>query len=275
MSEQQYSLEDLQYLMSRLRKPETGCPWDLKQSYHTICASTIEEAYEVVDAIEHKDYDHLKEELGDLLFQVIFYSQLAREEKRWDMTDVVHGITEKLLRRHPHVFPEGTLQSERDASSGLNDSDIKASWEKIKSEERGEKGKSGILDDVPRALPAMTRAAKLQKRAAQIGFDWPDVPPVIDKLEEEISEFKEAVASENSDHMEEELGDMLFTCVNLARKLGKDPETLLRQANSKFEHRFRKMETRLPEDVLSKVDAEKVDPETLDKLWEWSKTHTL
>lgn len=274
MSEQQFSLEDLQYLMSRLRKPETGCPWDLKQSYRTICASTIEEAYEVVDAIEHEDYDHLKEELGDLLFQVIFYSQLANEENRWAMPDVVHSITEKLLRRHPHVFPDGSLLSERDSNASLEDADIKASWEKIKSQERGEKGKSGILDDVPRALPAMTRAAKLQKRAAQIGFDWPDVPPVIEKLEEEICEFKEALDSKNAAHMEEELGDMLFTCVNIARKLGKDPETLLRNANSKFETRFRKMETRLPEDIGEKVDG-KVDPETLDKLWEWSKTHTL
>lgn len=265
MSQSRHTLADLEHLMQRLRRPETGCPWDLKQSYLTITSSTIEEAYEVVDAIEQEDYQHLQEELGDLLFQVIFYAQLASEESRFTLADVVHGITAKLLRRHPHVFPDGTLASERSPGDLLEEAHIKASWEQIKTEERHQKGSKGLLDDVPRALPAMTRATKLQKRAAKIGFDWPDVLPVVDKLDEEVGEFRQALAEQDSAAIDDELGDIFFTCANIARHLGRDPEAILRRANAKFERRFRRMEARLPEST------EGLDEETLERLWLWSK----
>ncbi len=245
MTTSPYSLEDLVYLMQRLREPETGCPWDLKQNYQSITSSTIEEAYEVVDAIEQGDLDHLKEELGDLLFQVIFYSQLADEEKRFSFHDVVHVITEKLLRRHPHVFPDGTLQSRRQPGEELDDSHIKASWENIKQSERSAKGAPGIFDDVPKALPALTRAAKLQKRAAKLGFDWTATDQVLDKIEEELTELSEAFDAGSEEDVAEELGDLMFTCVNLARHLGRDPDSLLRAANQKFESRFTHVAARI------------------------------
>lgn len=241
----QYSIEDLTYLMARLREPGYGCPWDLAQSYKTIVPSTLEEAYEVVDAIEQENYSQLKEELGDLLFQVIFYSQLAAEEERFDFKAVVSSITEKLLRRHPHVFPEGSLDSRVDPAAvdpHKRQVDISRSWEQIKKQERQIKGEHGILDDIPIALPAVVRAAKLQKRAASVGFDWTEVQSVYDKLEEEITELKQAVKEGDREAITEEMGDLLFTAVNLARHLQVEPETALRAANNKFERRFRYME---------------------------------
>ncbi len=234
-----YTLSDLLYLMTRLRDPKSGCPWDVKQTYSSITKSTIEEAYEVVDAIERGDYLHLREELGDLLFQVVFYSQLAKEDELYDFNDVAHTLVAKLIRRHPHVFPDGTLESVSETAQ-LTESDIKASWEEIKKEERTSKGKTALLDDVPRSLPSMTRAVKLQKRAASVGFDWPNSEPVFDKLMEEVAELKVELELElqAKSKIEEELGDVLFTLVNLARHHNLDPEETLRKANAKFVRRF-------------------------------------
>ncbi|WP_313556044.1 nucleoside triphosphate pyrophosphohydrolase [Teredinibacter franksiae] len=269
----QYLVEDLLYLMARLRNPDDGCPWDIKQDYLSITPSTIEEAYEVVDAIEQKDYDHLKEELGDLLFQVVFYGQLAKEENRWQFSDVVHELTAKLIRRHPHVFPDGTLQSRREAGQLLTEGDIKASWENIKQQERGEKGKERLLDDVPRALPALKRAEKLQKRAAKVGFDWAASIEVVSKLEEEIAELKSVLNAREvqANEAAEELGDVLFSCVNLARHLKVDSEQVLRGANLKFEQRFNYIETEL---VARGQTLENATLADMDALWGQAKNNS-
>lgn len=266
MSSTQHTLENLMYLMSRLRDPETGCPWDIKQSYKSITSSTIEEAYEVVDAIENEDFEHLREELGDLLFQVIFYTQLASEESRFSFHDVVHGLTSKLVRRHPHVFPDGTLESRRDPKNVMDDAAIKASWENIKQAERESKGDKGVFDDVPKSLPGLTRAAKLQKRAAKLGFDWSESAQVLDKVGEEFGELQEAFQSGDADHTASELGDLMFTCVNLARHLGRDPDELMRQANQKFESRFTHVHNRMTEGVESKHTAD-----DLEAFWQEAK----
>lgn len=267
-----FSLNDLLYLMSRLRKPDTGCPWDLKQDYRSITPSTIEEAYEVVDAIEREDYGHLKDELGDLLFQVVFYSQLAGEDQHFGFDDVVHSITEKLLRRHPHVFPDGTLESERSTDGRLDDKAINANWEAIKQSERNDKGSDGIFDDIPRALPGISRAAKLQKRAAKVGFDWEKVEDIVDKLGEEKAEFAQAVKDDNDAAIEEELGDLFFTCVNLARYLGKEPEAIMRQANQKFEARINAIDRDLHERSQGQgLASGQRSPQELDALWHKAK----
>lgn len=237
----QYNIDDLLYLMARLRDPEAGCPWDIKQDYASIAPSTLEEAYEVVDAIEKQDFVHLKEELGDLLFQVIFYSQLGKEEQRFDFAAVVSDLVAKLIRRHPHVFPEGTLQSRVDNRHTLP-VDVKARWEAIKQEERAAKGAQGLLADVPLNLPALSRAAKLQKRAATVGFDWDDVYGPIAKVREELLEVEAELDSGDQAALEEELGDLLFAVVNIARYQKIDPEQALRRANQKFEQRFNYIE---------------------------------
>ena len=237
-----FTIRDLVYLMMRLRKPETGCPWDIKQDFHTIVSHTLEEAYEVVDAIERSDFDHLREELGDLLFQVIFYSQMAKEEGLFDFDEVIHALTRKLITRHPHVFPDGTITSERKVGDDPEQGEIKKNWEKLKAKDRQNKGTQECLADIPQALPALSRAEKLQKRASNHGFDWPDYRPVLDKIDEELVELKEAVDLNNLKHVEEELGDLIFSCVNLGRHKGLDLEACLRRANNKFEVRFRAME---------------------------------
>ncbi|MBC6906936.1 nucleoside triphosphate pyrophosphohydrolase [Saccharophagus sp. K07] len=257
-----YSVSDLVYLMARLRDPETGCPWDLKQSYKSITPSTIEEAYEVVDAIEKEDYPHLKEELGDLVFQAIFYSQLAHEDGLFTFADVVHSLVEKLIRRHPHVFPTGTLNPEA-GSASLDEAQVKRQWEEIKQEERKGKGVDGILADVPIALPALTRASKLQKRAAQVGFDWPDADGVLEKLQEEIQELRVAISQSDRAAIEEEFGDVLFTCVNLSRHLKLDAEAALRSANAKFVNRFEYMEKEIAKAGLD------IRNQSADQLEEW------
>jgi len=237
-----YSIADLRYLMSRLRDPQTGCPWDIKQTYQTITPHTIEEVYEVVDAIDRGDIQHLSEELGDLLFQIIFYSQLGEEDNQFNFDAVVSGITAKLLRRHPHVFPDGTLESVRSSETVATEAEIKRNWEAIKKQERLSLGSSGTLDDIPLALPALSRAFKLQKRAAIRGFDWPHVSGVLDKVKEEIAELEREIANGNPQAMEDEMGDLLFSCVNLARHLALDPETSLSRASNKFKRRFQAME---------------------------------
>jgi len=259
-----YTIDDLRYLMQRLRDPETGCPWDLKQTYKTIAPHTLEEVYEVIDTIERSDLSHLGEELGDLLFQVIFYSQLGAEEQIFDFDSVVHGIVEKLVRRHPHVFPLGTLQSVRDSNTDgeAEEQRIKKVWEQIKKQERAEKGERGTLDDIPMAMPALSRACKLQKRAATTGFDWDNSKDVLNKVKEEIVELEAEMQADNKMAMEEELGDLLFSCVNLARHLSIDPERAMRSANNKFQRRFQAMEKLAGEkqpSILSDMSVEEME----------------
>lgn len=259
-----YSIDDLLYLMARLRDPETGCPWDLKQDYASIAPSTLEEAFEVVDTIERGDLGHLREELGDLLFQVIFYSQLAREEQRFDFSVVVSGLVAKLVRRHPHVFPDGTLQSQVTGQEQMP-ADVKQRWEAIKQQERADKGASGLLDDVPMNLPALSRAAKLQKRAAGVGFNWSDVQGPIAKVREELAEVEQALLEDDREALVEELGDLLFSVVNISRFLKIDPEAALRAGNRKFEHRFRYIEAQ------AKRPLKELELEELELLWSRAK----
>ena len=262
-----YQLDDLLHLMARLRDPQHGCPWDLQQDFASIVPHTLEEAYEVADAIEQGDFAHLPGELGDLLFQVVYYSQLGREQGLFDFAQVVHGITAKLIRRHPHVFPDGDLYGSPDVPR-LGEAAIKQRWEQIKAEERAERAAEpqqlSLLDDVPQALPALNRAGKLQKRAAQVGFDWPDALPVVDKVREELDEVLEAMASGDAAAQGEELGDLLFAVCNLARHLKVDPEQALRAANHKFERRFRHIEQALRD---AQQDFAACSLEQLDALW--------
>lgn len=260
----QYTIDDLLYLMARLRDPESGCPWDIKQDYASIAPSTLEEAYEVVEAIEKQDFVHLKEELGDLLFQVIFYSQLGKEEDRFEFGGVVSDLVAKLIRRHPHVFPDGTLHSRIDNRHTLP-GDVKARWETIKQQEREAKGAQGLLADVPLNLPSLSRAAKLQKRAAGVGFDWEDVYGPIAKVREELLEVEAELASGNQQALEEELGDLLFAAVNIARYMKIDPEQALRRANHKFEQRFKFIEANVRQPLAETAIEE------MNRLWDLAK----
>ena len=262
----QYNIDDLLNLMARLRDPQSGCPWDIAQDYASIAPSTLEEAYEVVDAIEKQDFVHLKEELGDLLFQVIFYSQLGKEENRFEFAGVVSGLVEKLIRRHPHVFPDGTMESRVDNRHSLPD-DVLVRWEAIKQQERAEKGAQGILADVPLNLPSLSRAAKLQKRAASVGFDWDDVYGPIAKVREELMEVEAELDSGDEAALEEELGDLLFAVVNIARYQKIDPERALRRANQKFERRFHFIETN------SAAPLAETSIDEMNRLWDQAKQH--
>lgn len=262
-----YQIDDLLHLMARLRDPQSGCPWDLKQTYASIVPYTLEEAYEVADAIERADFEHLPGELGDLLFQVVYYSQLAQEEGRFEFAAVVDGITRKLIRRHPHVFVDGDLYGAPDAAR-LEEAAVKQRWEQLKAEERAAKAvvpeQLSLLDDVPQALPALSRAVKLQKRMAQVGFDWPDALPVLDKVREELDEVLEAMGANEPQAIAEELGDLLFAVSNLARHLKLDPESALRAANAKVERRFRFIEQALRE---AQRPIENCTLDELDALW--------
>lgn len=251
-------------IMSALRMPETGCPWDVEQTFETIAPYTVEEAYEVADAIQRKDYTDLKDELGDLLFQVVFHSQMAREAGYFQFEDVARSISDKMIRRHPHVFADA---EERNAESQT------VAWEDQKALERAEKGKDqSILDDVPMALPALLRASKLTKRAARVGFDWPDANAVFDKLDEELGELKEAISENDPDHVAEELGDLLFVISNLARKLKVDPEDALRSANAKFDRRFRFIEQSLKSQNRT---AQEATLDEMEAIWLTSKSEGL
>lgn len=229
-------IQELLALMAALRTPGSGCPWDLEQDFRTIAPYTIEEAYEVADAIERGDIDELKGELGDLLFQTVFHARMAEEQGAFDFADVARTITAKMRERHPHVF--GAAEA-RDANEQTRH------WEAQKAEERAAKGKTGLLDDVPVGLPGLTRAVKLQKRAARIGFDWKNPRDVLDKIAEETEELVDVLDSGDQDKIEDEFGDLLFVIANLSRHLNVDPEAALRRANEKFSRRFRHIERRL------------------------------
>ncbi len=226
-------MQQLLEIMQRLRDPQNGCPWDVEQNFSTIAPFTIEEAYEVADAIERGEMADLKDELGDLLFQVVFHAQMAKEQGSFDFEDVHQAICDKMLRRHPHVFADLKI---KDAAHQ------KRVWEDYKAAERTQKGEHSLMDGIPAAMAELTRAIKLQKRAAKVGFDWGSAEPVLDKFDEELSEMREAMASGNREAMEDELGDLLFVATNLARQLDIDPGAALRRGNAKFERRFRAME---------------------------------
>jgi len=251
----QGGMQPLLDIMRQLRDPDTGCPWDLKQNFHTIVPFTIEETYELADAIAAEDFSQIRDELGDVLFQVVFYAQMASEESLFTFQDVVDGIADKLRRRHPHVF--GAT-----AGQGVSASEVKERWEQIKGEERQQKNQQSALDDVPKALPALSRSQKLQKRAARIGFDWSELGAVREKVDEELDELAEAVSEGDSAAIESEVGDIFLAMVNLARHLGVDAEAALRQANRRFEDRFRLMET------AAKRDGSHLSEESLDRLEE-------
>jgi nucleoside triphosphate diphosphatase len=273
-----YTIGDLLRVMARLRDPETGCPWDREQTFATIAPYTIEEAYEVAEAIARSDLDALRDELGDLLLQVVYHARMAEEDGRFAFGDVVDAITAKMIRRHPHVFEDASLRGTFLASG---------TWERIKAEEKATRGAAtrgsaargfaergatdevgSLLDDVPVALPALTRAVKLQKKAARVGFDWPSVVPVLTKIEEEVAELKAAIADKKSAKLTEEFGDLLFVMANVARHLGIDPEASLRDANAKFVRRFRSIEAALRAEGRTPEDA---TLEEMDQLWNEAK----
>ena len=245
-------------IMRRLRDPEAGCPWDIVQTYDTIAPYTIEEAYEVADAIERQDFADLKGELGDLLLQVVYFAQMGTEDGHFDFDAIANGISDKMVARHPHIFGDES----RDKSAEQQTAD----WEKIKAAERAAKGPARVLDDVARNLPALTRAVKLQKRAARVGFDWPDTGDVIAKLQEEAAELTEPGLSDAEKF--EEFGDMMFVMANLARHMKIDPEEALRAANAKFTRRFEYIE-----DELAKAGKrpDQSDLAEMDALWDQAK----
>ena len=256
-------MQQLLDIMARLRDKEKGCPWDVEQDFKSIAPYTLEEAYEVVDAIEKQDMGALREELGDLLLQVVFHSQMASEEKIFDFNDVVEAVCDKLVRRHPHVFGEAEIKTAEAQT---------ASWEAIKAGERAGKAKDepvSILDDVPHAFPALLRAMKLQKRAAKVGFDWGALEPIFDKLQEETAELRYEIETDAPmTALTDEMGDILFVCVNLARQIGVDPEEALRATNRKFERRFRHVENMLRNEPGG---LEAATLEQMDALWNEAK----
>lgn len=262
-----HDLDDLLAVMARLRDPETGCPWDVKQSFATIAPYTIEEAYEVADAIARNDIDGLKDELGDLLLQVVYHAQMASEDGAFRFADVVDAITRKMIRRHPHVFEDASRREE------FMSTDL---WDRIKAEEKAARGhdvdSKSILDDVPVGLPGLTRAVKLQKRMAKVGFDWPSLAPVLAKVDEELGELKTAIAEggapQSKARVAEELGDLLFVMANVARHLGIDPEAALRAANTKVVRRFKSIEAAL---AVCDRKPEDATLEEMDALWDAAK----
>ena len=256
-------MDELLKIMARLRDPERGCPWDVEQTFATIAPYTIEEAYEVAQAIDAGDMEELKGELGDLLFQVVFHARMAEEAGHFDFEQVVKSVAEKMIRRHPHVWGEAQVDSAAAQT---------AAWEDHKAAERAADPKSdqaSLLDDVPLALPALLRAEKLQKRAARVGFDWPEVGPVVDKIKEEIAELSEALAKRSgSDKVAEEPGDLLFAVVNLARHIDVAPEEALRRSNQKFGRRFRHIEAAL---AASGRKMGEMSLDQLEALWQEAK----
>lgn len=263
MLNDQASIEKLRWIMAKLRDPQHGCPWDIKQDFSSIVPYTIEEAYEVAEAIAEQDFSELEKELGDLLFQVIFYSQLGQEQRKFDFDSVVAAICEKLIRRHPHVFSDQKLQT---------DAQIKANWEDEKAKERAEKRNGtventeplSILADIPKALPALSQANKIQKRCAHVGFDWDNIEQVFAKVEEEVQEVKaELTPNAAPEKLAEELGDLMFAVVNVCRHAKQDPEALLRAANQKFTRRFQQVEQQVNASDKTMSEHDLADLETL------------
>lgn len=254
-------IEALLDIMRRLRHPETGCPWDLQQTMASLIPHTLEEAYEVAEAIESKNDQALCEELGDLLFQIVFYAQIAKEEQRFTLTDVIETIVDKLIRRHPHVFADASIDTAEQQTEA---------WEKLKAEERSRKARhrgevDHLLSDVSVALPALVRAQKIQSRVSRIGFDWPDYQAVVEKVQEELAECQEQMQQADLKRTEEEIGDLLFSCVNLSRHVGVDAENALRKANQKFITRFNEVE------ALARCKGKPLHTmslEEMDALWE-------
>lgn len=256
------AIQQLIEIMQALREPESGCPWDLEQDFQSLIPYTLEEAYEVADAIERGSLDDVKHELGDLLFQIIFYSQLAKEQHVFDFNDVVSAINEKLTRRHPHVFGDEKINDAKEQTKA---------WEAIKKQERELKSvknesQLSILDDVSRTLPSLMRAEKLQKRTAAEGFDWTEVSDVIDKVKEELDEVQQELAAEikEKEKLENEIGDLFFSCINLSRHVGVDAEQCIRKANLKFEGRFRELEKVADRNGLQ---INQMKSEELEHLW--------
>jgi MazG family protein len=247
--------------MRQLRDPQSGCPWDIEQNFHTIAPYTVEEAYEVADAIERNDMAELAQELGDLLFQVVFHAQMAEEQGLFRFDDIVAAISDKLIRRHPHVFGDAAIGSAEEQT---------LAWEEHKAHERQQSDKySSVLDGVAKTLPGLTRAAKLQKRAAKVGFDWDNIAPIFDKLIEEADELKAELANNaHWERIEDELGDMLFTVVNLARHTAIDPELAIRRANAKFETRFKAMESAMEQ---AGVSFEDLSINEMESYWQQAK----
>ena len=260
MSDASHETRRLIDIMAALRDPKTGCPWDIEQDFASIAPYTIEEAYEVADAIEREAWGELPGELGDLLLQVVFHAQMAAEAGMFDFADVARAISDKLVSRHPHVF--GDENRDKSAAQQVKD------WEAIKAAERAAKAERGVLDGVAMGLPALTRAVKLQNRAARVGFDWPATDQVLDKLREETAELVAARDSGDRAHMAEELGDLMFVMANLARHLDIDPEEALRAANAKFTRRFRSIETALAADGRTPQQS---TLEEMDALWDAAK----
>jgi len=271
-------MEKLLKIVNLLRDKEYGCPWDLEQTNKSLVRYTLEEVYEVVDAIETGSTEQLKDELGDLLFQVVFYAQIAQEDGKFDFSEIVAAITDKLVRRHPHVFPQGKLEN-FGQDQLLNAEDVVVNWEAIKEQERKNKkdvktgqNSNSVLSDIPVALPALERALKIQKRTASVGFDWDNLGPVMDKLKEEITEVENAIADNNPSAIAEEIGDLMFALVNVARHVKVEPENALRNANRKFEIRFRFIEEQLAKENKHPRD---VELDTLDEIWNQAKQEGL
>ena len=252
-------IQKLLDIMDRLRDPESGCPWDREQDFSTIAPYTIEEAYEVADAIQQGRMDELKDELGDLWFQVVFHSQMAREQGVFEFDEVVDAGCDKMVRRHPHVFAGAH------GTSPVADAEAqKEAWEHSKARERDARGMRSLLDDVPRGMAELQRAVKLQNRAARVGFDWPSPEPVLEKFNEEVLERREAIRGGDFEQMEDELGDLLFVITNLARQLKIDPAKALRRSNAKFERRFRAVEAA----VGSRSELESMSLDEMERLWQ-------
>lgn len=254
------AMQRLLEIMAQLRDPAKGCPWDLRQTYSTILPYTLEEAYEVADTIQRGEMTELRDELGDLLFQIVFYSQIAKEEGHFDFDDVASGICDKMIRRHPHVFSDAQYQS---------DKALRHAWEQQKEEERTQRKRSGQasqMDGVARALPALIRAEKLQRRAARVGFDWADAQGALNKVGEELDEVREEMDQIDHDRLQDELGDLIFSIVNVIRLLGLDAEQALSRANEKFERRFRNMESVLNDEGIGNIKG--LSMEQLDAAWE-------
>ncbi len=261
MSDAPRPIDDLLAVMARLRDPERGCAWDVEQTFASVAPYTVEEAYEVADAIQRDDLDDLRDELGDLLLQVVFHSRMAEELGAFAFDDVCRSIVAKMVRRHPHVFGDAAVRGSAEQT---------VAWEAQKAAERAARGPgaTGVLDGVAAGLPALTRAVKLTRRAARVGFDWPDAATVIEKLREETAELEAEIASGDAALQREELGDLLFVCANLARKLDVDPEDALRAANAKFTRRFNYIEAELARDGRS---PERSDLAEMDGLWNAAK----